>query len=62
MRRLRKEQRKDIAALATMKDSEIDLTNTPEVLDWSGAEVGRFYRKKKTSTRLRMERKRNRIR
>jgi hypothetical protein len=62
MRRLRKEQRKDIAALATMKDSEIDLTNTPEVLDWSGAEVGRFYRKKKASTRARGKRKRKQLR
>ena len=60
--KLNKEQRDDIAALAAMKDSEIDLTDVPEVLDWRGAEVGRYYRKKKTSTRLRMERKRNRIR
>jgi len=60
--KLNKEQRDDIAALAGMKDSEIDLTDVAEVLDWRGAEVGRYYRKKKTSTRLRMERKRNRIR
>jgi hypothetical protein len=43
MRPLREEQRKDIAALAAMKDSEIDLTEMPEVLDWSKAEVGKFY-------------------
>jgi hypothetical protein len=61
-KRLSKDQRRDIAALAGMKDSEIDLTDVPEVLDRRGAEVGRYYRKKKTSTRLRMERKRNRIR
>jgi len=45
MGRLSKEQRKDIAALAAKKDSDIDLTDMPEVLDWSGAEVGRFFRK-----------------
>jgi hypothetical protein len=61
-KRLNKEQRSDIAALAAMKDSEIDLTDLPEVLDWSEAEVGRYYRKKKTSTCLRTEGKRKRIR
>jgi hypothetical protein len=30
-----------------MKDSEIDLTDMPEVLDWSKAEVGKFYRGEK---------------
>ena len=40
-KRLSKEQREDIAALAAMKDSEIDLTDMPEVLDWSGAEIGK---------------------
>jgi hypothetical protein len=62
IRRPNKEQRNDIAALAAMKDSDIDLTDMPEVLDWRGAEVGRYYRKKKTIARLRTERKRNRIR
>ena len=62
MKRLTIEQKRDITALAAMKDSDIDLTDVPEVLDWRGAEVGRYYRRKKTSTRLRMERKRNRIR
>jgi hypothetical protein len=60
-RRLRKEKREDRVALAAMKDSDIDLTDMPEVLDWSGAEVGRFYRKKKASTRVRAEWKRKRI-
>jgi hypothetical protein len=61
-KRLTNDQRRDIAALAVMKDSEIVLTDMPEVLDWSGAEVGRYYRKKKTDTRLRTKRKRNPIR
>lgn len=55
MRRLSKEQRKDIAALAAMKDSEIDLTDMPEVLDWSGAEIGRFYRPKKKPVTMRLD-------
>ena len=55
MRRLSKEQRKDIAALAVMKDSEIDLTDMPEVLDWSGAEIGRYYRPKKKPVTMRLD-------
>ena len=43
MKRLKKEQKRDIAYLAKMKDSDIDLTDMPEVLDWSKAEVGKFY-------------------
>jgi hypothetical protein len=61
-KRLSEDQRRDIAALAGMKDSEIDLADLPEVLDWRGAEVGRFYRKKKASARVRGKRKRRQIR
>jgi len=45
--KLNKEQRDDIAALAAMKDSEIDSTVVPEVLDWRGAGVGRYLAKEK---------------
>jgi hypothetical protein len=44
MKRQTKEQKRDIATVTAMKDSEIDLTDMPEVLDWSKAEVGKFYR------------------
>src|SRR5208283_3522007 len=58
MKPLKKEQRQGIASLAKMKDSEIDLSEMPEVLDWSGAEVGRFYaRKRRALTFERGERK-----
>jgi hypothetical protein len=43
IKRLNKEERNDIAALAAMKDSDIDLTDMPEVLDWSEAEIGKYY-------------------
>lgn len=33
-----------LATLATMKDEDIDTSDIPEVTDWSGAEVGKFYR------------------
>jgi hypothetical protein len=47
MKQLTKEEKCDIAAIAAMKDSDIDFSDMPEVLDWSGAEIGRFYRPKK---------------
>ncbi|HTC43027.1 MAG TPA: hypothetical protein VK703_15735 [Candidatus Acidoferrales bacterium] len=40
MKQLTKEQKCDIAAIAAMKDSDIDFSDMPEVLDWSGAEIG----------------------
>ena len=55
MKRLTKEQRRDISALAAMKDADIDLTDMPEVLDWSGAEIGRFYRPKKQPVTMRLD-------
>jgi uncharacterized protein (DUF4415 family) len=54
-KRLSKELREEIAALAAMKDSEIDLTDMPEVLDWSGAEIGKFYRPKKRPVTMRLD-------
>jgi hypothetical protein len=43
-RKLTNEQRREIAAVARAKDEGIDLCEMPEVVDWSDAEVGRFYR------------------
>jgi len=50
-----KKQRRDIAALAAMKDADIDLSDMPEVLDWTGAEIGRFYRPKKQPVTMRLD-------
>ncbi len=44
MKKLNKKQKKQIAAIAAKKDADIDLTDMPEVLDWSRAEIGKFYR------------------
>jgi hypothetical protein len=44
MTRLTKEQKREIAAIAAKKDEDIDLSEMPQVIDWSGAEVGKFYR------------------
>ena len=41
--RLTPEQEKELQALAEMPDEEIDFSDIPETLDWSGAERGVFY-------------------
>ena len=55
MRKLTKEQKRDIAAIAAMKDEDIDLSDMPEVLDWSGAEMGKFYRPPKKAVTMRLD-------
>ena len=55
MKRLTKEQKREIAAIAASKDEEIDLSEMPEIVDWSGAEVGRFYRPPKRSVTMRVD-------
>ena len=44
MRKLTKEQKRQISTIAAKKEADIDLTDMPEVVDWRAAEVGRFYR------------------
>ena len=46
---------REIRALNRMKDSEIDLTDIPEIKDWSRAVVGRFYRPIKKSLTIRLD-------
>ena len=55
MRKLSREQKRDIAAIAAKKDEDIDLSDIPEVLDWSGAEIGKFYRPPKKSVTIRLD-------
>jgi uncharacterized protein (DUF4415 family) len=55
MRKLSKEQKRDIAAIAAVKDEDIDLSDMPEVLDWSKAEMGKFYRPPKKAVTIRLD-------
>jgi uncharacterized protein (DUF4415 family) len=55
MRKLTKEQKRDIAAIAAMKDKDIDFSDIPLILDWSGAEIGKFYRPPKKSVTMRLD-------
>lgn len=38
-----------------MKDEDIDFSDIPEILDWEGAERGRFYRPIKKPVTLRLD-------
>jgi uncharacterized protein (DUF4415 family) len=55
MRKLNKKQKKQIAVIAAKKDADIDLTDMPEVLDWSKAEIGKFYRPPKKPVTIRLD-------
>ena len=55
MKKVSKKQAKELAALAALPDDEIDLTDIPEVLDWRGAVVGKYYRPIKKSLTIRLD-------
>jgi len=55
MKKLNKKQKRQIAAIAAKKDTDIDLTDMPEVLDWSKAEIGKFYRPTKKPVTIRLD-------
>jgi uncharacterized protein (DUF4415 family) len=55
MRKLTKEQKRDIRAIAAKRDEDIDFSDAPAVVDWSGAEIGKFYRPKKKPVTIRLD-------
>jgi uncharacterized protein (DUF4415 family) len=55
MKKLSKEQKEDIAAIAAMKDEDIDFSDIPLKLDWSKAEIGKFYRPPKKTVTMRLD-------
>jgi uncharacterized protein (DUF4415 family) len=55
MRKLTKEQERDIAALAAKRDEDIDFSDIPLKLDWSKAEMGKFYRPPKKAVTMRLD-------
>jgi len=55
MKKVSKKQAKELATLATLREDKIDLTDLPEVLDWSGAVVGKYYRPIKKSLTIRLD-------
>jgi uncharacterized protein (DUF4415 family) len=55
MRKLTKRQRRDVRTIAARKDEDIDFSDVPPVLDWSKAEIGKFYRPAKKPVTLRLD-------
>ena len=47
--------RGELAALEAMADTDIDTRDIPEVVDWSGAVRGRFYRPVKQLLSVRLD-------
>lgn len=56
-KKLTAKQRKELAALAAMPDSEIDFSDIPKLTekDWEGATIGRFYKPIKESVTIRLD-------
>lgn len=52
MRKLTKEQKRDIAAILA---KDIDFSDISPVVDWSGAELGKFYRPIKKPVTMRLD-------
>jgi uncharacterized protein (DUF4415 family) len=55
MRKVSRRVAKELAALARMPDDKIDLTDAPEVREWRGAIVGKFYRPIKKPVTIRVD-------
>jgi uncharacterized protein (DUF4415 family) len=45
----------ELAALAQKREEEIDTSDIPEVKDWSGAVIGKFYRPVKEAVSIRLD-------
>ena len=52
---LTEEQQADLAVLETLPDAQIDTSDIPEVVNWSDAQRGRFYRPVKKQITLRVD-------
>ena len=54
-RTLTRQQRAELAALEALPDRDIDTSDNPEILDWSGARRGALYRPVKQQITLRLD-------
>ncbi len=54
-RRPTREQLAELKALSDLPDAAIDTSDAPELLDWSGAKRGLFYRPVKQQLTLRLD-------
>src|SRR5438552_17359845 len=54
-KRLTREQLAELKSLGMLPESAIDTSDAPELLDWSGAKRGLFYRPLKQQLTLRLD-------
>ena len=54
-KRLTREQMAELKSLEAMLDSAVDTSDAPELIDWSGARRGLFYRPVKQQLTLRID-------
>jgi uncharacterized protein (DUF4415 family) len=54
-RKLTLQERAALDAVSAMSDDQVDLSDAPEVTDWSGAVRGRLYRPVKQQLTLRLD-------
>jgi uncharacterized protein (DUF4415 family) len=54
-RQLTREQLAELKSLAVLPDEAINTSDAPELLDWSGAKRGLFYRPVKQQLTLRLD-------
>jgi uncharacterized protein (DUF4415 family) len=55
MRKLTKQQKRDIRAVAAKRNEDIDFSDTTAVVDRSQAEIGKFYRPTKMPVTMRLD-------
>lgn len=55
MSKIDSKQAKELRDLEKMRQKDIDLSDLPEVRDWAGAVVGKFYRPIKKPLTLRVD-------
>jgi uncharacterized protein (DUF4415 family) len=55
MKKMTKKQSNEIAALKRLPPDSIDFSDIPEITDWRGAVVGRFYRPIKKPLTIRLD-------
>lgn len=48
-------QKAELAALAKLPDEAVDTGDIPEIADWRGAEIGKFYRPRKQIVTIRLD-------
>jgi uncharacterized protein (DUF4415 family) len=55
MKKLSKKRTEELAALAQLPDNKIDLSDAPELPNWTNAAVGKFYRPIKRPVAVRID-------